>query len=88
MRNASTTSLQAFAMFNDAFLIRHCEHIAHRLAESASAPEIQVESAFRLVLLRSPSSKERERFTEYTRRHGLPNTVQILLNSNEFLFVD
>jgi hypothetical protein len=88
VRSVSTTPLQAFAMLNSVFLIRQCEHIAHRLSDDGAAPDARTENAFRLLLLRSPSSQERQRFTEYVRRHGLANTVQILLNSNEFLYVD
>ena len=88
VRNVSTTPIQAFAMLNDSFLIRQCEHIAKRLTIEATTTEMQAESAFRLILLRKPSGTERSRFATYIQRHGLANAVQILLNSNEFLYVD
>jgi hypothetical protein len=52
-RGYSTTAQQAFAMLNDPFLIRQCEHIAARLAEKSRGPEAQTESAFQLLLLRN-----------------------------------
>ena len=88
VRSVSTTPLQAFAMLNDAFLIRQCEHIAKRLVAESATPEMQVDAAFRLILLRKPDDKERRRFLHYVERHGLANAVQILLNSNEFVYVD
>jgi len=88
VRGASTTAQQAFAMLNDAFLIRQCEHIAERLASKTSTPETQVESAFQLILLRRPSENERTKYGSYIQHHGLANACQLLLNSNEFLYLD
>ncbi len=88
VRSVSTTPLQAFALLNDAFLIRQCEHIADRLTAHAATAEAQVEAAFRLILLRPPSGHERERVAAYVRRHGVANACLVLLNSNEFMFVD
>ncbi len=88
VRNVSTTAVQAFAMLNDGFLIRQCEHIAARLAAGGGTPEEQVEAAFRLVLLRGARGAERTKFAGHVRRHGLANAVQLLLNSNEFLYLD
>jgi hypothetical protein len=88
VRSASTTALQALAMLNDAFLIRQCEHMARLLASKAATPESQIESAFRLILLRTANAKERDRFAAYARRHGLANVCHVLLNTNEFLYVD
>jgi hypothetical protein len=87
-RGASTTALQALAMLNDRFLIRQCEHMSGLLQARAATSEAQVESAFRLVLLRSPTAQERDRFADYARRHGLANVCHVLLNCNEFLYVD
>ena len=59
VRSVSTTAVQAFAMLNDAFAIRQCEHIAARLAARDAEPEAQAESAFRLILLRAAREPER-----------------------------
>jgi hypothetical protein len=88
VRGVSTTAVQALAMLNDAFLIRQCEHIGNSLTAKAAAPELQVESAFRLILLRSPTAKERDRFAVYVGLHGLANACHVLLNTNEFVYVD
>ncbi len=88
VRSVSTTALQAFAMLNDAFVIKQCEHIAARLAARAGTPETEAELAFQLILLRGPREPERAKLAAYIRRHGLANACQVLLNSNEFLFLD
>ncbi|MDB6039691.1 MAG: Protein of unknown function (DUF1553)/Protein of unknown function (DUF1549)/Planctomycete, partial [Verrucomicrobiales bacterium] len=88
VRSVSTTALQAFAMLNDAFLIRQCEHIAERLSVRAKTPETQLESMFQTILQRLPREKERSEFAVYIQHHGLGNACQLLLNSNEFLYLD
>jgi Protein of unknown function (DUF1553) len=88
VRSSSTTAVQAFAMLNDAFLIRQCEHIAARIAEKAATTEQQAESACRVILLRGARDQERAKLAAYVRRHGLANACHILVNSNEFLYVD
>jgi hypothetical protein len=87
-RGVSTTAVQAFAMLNNGFLIRQCEHLAARIAATAATAESQAESAFRIVLLRGASERERADFAAYIGRHGLANACQLLLNSNEFLYLD
>lgn len=88
VRSASSTALQAFALLNDPFLIRQSEHIAARVSGSGAPPEAQTEATFRLVLLRPPSERERLQFAAYIQCHGLANAAQLLLNSNEFLYLD
>ncbi len=88
VRGASTTAVQAFAMMNDAFVIRQCEHIAARLAAQGDTPEAQAESAFQLILLRGTHGAERAKLAAYIQRHGFVNACQLLLNTNEFLYLD
>jgi hypothetical protein len=88
VRGVSTTAVQAFAMLNDAFLIRQCGHMADRLAARGGPPEAQAEAAFQHILLRGARGPERAKFAAYLQRHGLANACQWLLNSNEFLYLD
>ena len=41
-----------------------------------------------LAWLRSPTSEELSWFVDYVKQHGLAAFCRVLLNSNEFLFVD
>jgi hypothetical protein len=36
----------------------------------------------------APHPEEKAALLEHTRKHGLANTCRVLLNSNEFVFVD
>ena len=80
VRTVSTTSVQAFALLNNPFVIRMSEHIAERVDG--------ISAAFRLILQREPTSSELAKFKEYATKHGLANAVHLLLNSNEFIYVD
>ena len=51
-------------------------------------PESQTQAAFQLVLLRDARESERAKFAAYIDRHGLANACQLLLNTNEFLYLD
>jgi hypothetical protein len=88
VRSASITAQQAFVLLNDPFLIKQCEHIAERLSTKGTQPETQAESAFEHILLRHPRLDERAKFAAYIEHHGLANACQLLLNSNEFLYLD
>ncbi|MGE3312399.1 MAG: DUF1553 domain-containing protein, partial [Limisphaerales bacterium] len=87
-RNVSSTAVQAFALLNNAFVIRQSEHIAARIATGASQPDAQAVTAFRRILLRDATDSERTRLAEYIEHHGLANAAHLLLNSNEFLHLD
>jgi hypothetical protein len=86
-RSASVTALQALAMRNDKFVVRQSEHIAGRVAQR-TGPEKQVEALYRLILGRAPTAKEAQAVAAYAAKHGLANACRVLLNSNEFMFVD
>jgi hypothetical protein len=88
VRGNSTTAVQAFAMLNDPFVIRQCEHIADRVAADGGTPDSQAGTAFRLIFLRDASEAERAKISAYIECHGLANTCQLLLNTNEFLYLD
>jgi hypothetical protein len=87
-RNASITPLQALAMLNDPFILRQSEHLARRLEGLGGDRERQIRAAFALALGRPPTSDEAREWVEYATRHGLANFSRMLLNSNEFLFVN
>jgi hypothetical protein len=93
-RTESVTALQALAMLNDKFIIRQSEHLAERATrmspDSPDSPELsdQVAEVYRRILGRAPIERERAIVTDYATKHGLPNACRMLINSNEFLFVD
>ena len=88
VRGASLSALQALSMLNDKFVVRQSEHIAERIARSASGVEKQVAEAYRLILGRAPTPKEVKAVGAYAAKRGLANACRLLINSNEFVFVD
>jgi hypothetical protein len=48
----------------------------------------QIERLFHLVLLRPPSADESKKFEAFIAKHGLPSACRVLLNCNEFHFVE
>jgi hypothetical protein len=87
-RNESLTALQALALLNDKFMLRMAEHFAARVVKMGGHLPDQVAAAYRLALGREPTAEERRVLLDYLRQHGLSNTCRLLLNTNEFSFVD
>ena len=88
VRNTTLTALQALALLNNPFMIKQAEFFADRLKKNSPEVEKQIESAYRLALGRLPTPLERTALSAFARRHGLANACRLLLNTNEFVFVD
>jgi hypothetical protein len=87
-RNESVNALQALAIRNNKLTVAMSKHFAARVALIATAPEDQIAAAFHLALQRSPTAEESSALAAFTREHGLTNATRVLLNLNEFAFVD
>ncbi|HET6251059.1 MAG TPA: DUF1549 and DUF1553 domain-containing protein [Tepidisphaeraceae bacterium] len=87
-RNVSITALQALAMMNDRFVVRYAEHLAQRVAKEKPDMVAQISRVYQLCLNRKPTSDELNAMTEYAKKFGMANTCRVLLNSNEFMFVN
>jgi len=88
VRNVSMTALQALAMLNNHFMVRQSENLAERLAKMHPEPEKQIAAAYEVILGRAPHRDEAKELAAYAKQHGLANACRILLNSNEFMFVN
>jgi hypothetical protein len=87
-RSTTLTAIQALAMLNNPFVTRMAEHFAARLREISSDRSEQAQAAARLVFGRKLTQSELEAYTRYAQQHGLENMCRLLLNTNEFLFID
>jgi hypothetical protein len=87
-RNETITPLQALAQMNNAMVLAMAKHLAARAGGAGPDLAAQTTSAFRLALQRSPSAEEHAALLAYAREHGLANACRLLLNLNEFVFVD
>lgn len=86
-RNETVTALQALALLNNKVVLSMSRHLAIRL-QTLPDEQQQIETAFRLALGRAPSPEERTALVAYAREHGLPSVCRVILNLNEFAFVD
>jgi hypothetical protein len=87
-RTESLSPLQALALLNNGFLLTQAESLAKRVAAEHDALQQRVHRAFRLALARSPSAVELETLAAYAGLHGMEQTCRLILNLNEFTFVD
>lgn len=87
-RSESTTPLQALALLHHPFTIRLSEHFATKLSHDAKEPEQQIALAFQYLYQRKPTDVEKRTILNYLTKHGLANTCRLMLNTNEFYYID
>jgi hypothetical protein len=88
VRNTTITALQALALLNDPFMVRQAGALADRIKSESPDPDRQIELAYVRAFGRRPTNDERRTITAFALRHGLANACRLLLNLNEFMFVD
>jgi|UniRef100_UPI0037834F3B mono/diheme cytochrome c family protein len=79
-RSFSASSLQSLALYNNNFVL----HFSGELAKQITTPA----DVARRILLREPTADELRNFTAYAQKNGLAALCRVLINSNEFLFVN
>jgi mono/diheme cytochrome c family protein len=87
-RNESVSALQALALMNNALMLRGAQDLAARLEHESNTLEAQLARGYQLAFSRSPSAPEATAVAGYAREHGLANACRVILNLNEFVFVD
>jgi hypothetical protein len=87
-RNETLTPLQALAMMNNRFMVRMAEHFAERVEKLGADLPGQIDAACRLAYGRAATDLERRTLVEVAQRHGLASACRLILNANEFVFVD
>jgi hypothetical protein len=86
-RSVTTTPLQALSMMNGYLVHEEAEHLARRIESEAGATrEAQVARVFEIVLNRPPRPEETDKFVGFD--GGLASICRVLLNSNEFAYVE
>jgi hypothetical protein len=87
-RNQTITPLQALAQLNNQLMITMARHFAARVAAAGPDLDTQVTAAFRIAMQRIPLPHEVETLSQYAATHGMENTCRLIINLNEFTFVD
>lgn len=88
-RTATTTALQALTLSNNEFMLQQARHFAARVErEAGSDAAAQVNLAFRLAFVRPPTRDELAGAQQLVRADGLFALCRMLLNANEFVYLD
>ncbi len=93
-RRTSVTPLQALAMYNGIFVNEEADHFAARVRKkSGKDPAAQIRQAFLIAYSRRPTAEETTRLATFLADAGAPDQAlvglcRVLLNSNEFVYID
>ena len=88
-RTASTTPLQALNLFNGDFILTQAEKLAERVRREAGGDATaQIKRTFALVFCREPSARELPSATALAAADGLHALCRVLINANEFAFLE
>jgi len=103
-RDVTTVPTQALAMLNNEFVHARSEALAVRAEESTSTVEEQIEAVWKFAVARPPTDVERKLAEQHLKsqiqnfklagtttdpsHQALASLCHVLLNSNEFLYVD
>ena len=86
-RSTTTTPLQALAMMNGYLSNEESAELAKRIAkETGGNEQSQIRRAFELTLNREPNEAEMLRLQQF--KGGLEAVCRVLMNSNEFLYLE
>ncbi|MFT4639646.1 MAG: hypothetical protein ACI8T1_002971, partial [Verrucomicrobiales bacterium] len=102
-RDVTTVAPQALALLNNPFVHKRSESLAARILTQLDEPKDQIEQAWTHILQRLPSDIERAQASRHleeqrasfeekssAKRKHLPlaSLCHVLLNTNEFVYVD
>jgi len=87
-RNESLSPLQALALLNNSLMLTMAKHFAEKLSASPGDEAAQISQGYLAAIGRSPTPDELATLQHYARDYGLTNACRVLLNLNEFAFVD
>lgn len=87
-RNETLTPQQSLALLNNKLAVAMARHFANRVKKLGNNDAERVNAAVRLALGREPFATESDALSRYAKEHGLANACRVILNLNEFVFVD
>jgi hypothetical protein len=90
-RDVTTVAPQALALFNSSFMLSQAGKFAERVQKDhPDSPDVAIQSAWELALGRSPSAAEKEQALHFLsgENKSMANLCLVLLNMNEFLYIE
>ena len=87
-RNETLTPLQSLALLNNKFMVTMAERFAKRIEPMGINPSERLTAGWRLAFGREPAANELASLVQYADQYGLASACRLILNMNEFVFVD
>ena len=87
-RNESLSPLQALALLNNNLTVTMATHFSERLKARGGDMAAQIARGFYETTGRAVAPDEHAALVAYAVQHGLAATCRVLLNLNEFMFID
>jgi mono/diheme cytochrome c family protein len=87
-RNQTLTPQQALALLNNPLALAMAKHFAIRVEKLGNDETSRVSAAVQIALGRGPTANELNALVPYAKEHGLANACRVILNLDEFVFVD
>ncbi len=87
-RSETLTPLQALSLMNNRFMTSMAERMGGAIGEGEEAKREGIARLFNRLAGRTIEADELDMLVSYAKRHGNANACRIMLNLNEFVFVD
>lgn len=87
-RAQTTTALQALTLSNNEFMLQQARHLATRIENETDSREAAIRRTFALCFQRSPTGDEFAASTRLVSEQSLFALCRMLINANEFVYVD
>jgi mono/diheme cytochrome c family protein len=87
-RAQTTTALQALTLSNNEFMLQQASNLATRIENETDSREAGIRRAFLLCLQRAAKPDELSAATHLVAERGLFALCRMLINTNEFVYID
>ncbi|MDB6003310.1 MAG: Planctomycete cytochrome, partial [Prosthecobacter sp.] len=87
-RAQTTTALQALTLSNNEFMLQQASNLATRIENETDSRAAAIRRAFLLCLQREPKAEEQSAATYLVAEQNLFALCRMLINTNEFVYVD
>jgi hypothetical protein len=87
-RMQTTTALQALTLSNNDFMLRQARYLGTRIENEAADTSARIHRAFALCFQRPPTADELQAAQTLVTEQGLFALCRMLMNANEFVYLD
>jgi Protein of unknown function (DUF1553) len=87
-RMQTTTALQALTLSNNGFMLRQARHLVTRIENESPDTASRIRRAFELCFQRPPTPDEQRQAQALVDEQNLFALCRMLMNANEFVYVD